>query len=54
MLTGVEIDLVEEILSQYKDKTDLVFYIPDNENELLAYINNSLIIKDYNDIQIYK
>jgi hypothetical protein len=54
MLTGVEIDLVEEILSQYKGKTNLVFDIPDNENELLGYFNNSLMMKDYNDIQIYK
>jgi hypothetical protein len=54
MLNGTEIDLVEEISSQYKDKNDLVFDILDNENEILGYLNNSQLMKDYDDVNIFK
>jgi hypothetical protein len=54
MLKGSEIDSVEEILSQFKDRIDLGFENKDNENEILGYLNNSVLMKDYEDIYIYK
>jgi hypothetical protein len=52
MLSSSELDLLEEVLSQNKDLIDIGFDNPDNG--IMEDITNSVLMKDYEDIQIYK
>lgn len=54
MLTSDEVDLLEAFLSQNQDLVDTEFSNTDDENGILKYINNSVLMKDYDDFQIYK
>ena len=52
MLSSSELDLLVEVLSQNKDLIDIGFDNPDNG--LMEDITKSVLMKDYEDIQIYK
>jgi len=52
MLSSSELDLLEEVLSQNKVLIDIGFDNPDNG--IMEDITNSVLMKDYEDIQIYK
>lgn len=54
MLTSSEVDLLEEFLSQNKDLVDIGFNNTDNDYRILEYINNSVLMKGYDDFHIYK
>lgn len=54
MLSSSEVDLLEEFLSQNKDLVDIEFNNTENDNGILKYINNSVLMKEYEDFQIYK
>jgi hypothetical protein len=54
MLSSSEIDLLEEIFSQNTDLIDIGFNSSDSENEILSYLNNSLLMKEYDAFQIHK
>jgi hypothetical protein len=54
MLSGNEVDLLEEVFSQNKDLIDVGSDNPDSDKEILEIISYSALLKDYEDLQIYR